>query len=157
MATAQAITETIQSQPDKFDVLIFGNEAADTSGYQVGIRVAHALDLPCVTGIKALEIKDGKAVAKREASDGWEVFEVPLPALFTVKEGINLPRYPSLPGRMRAKRAKIERIEPAQNEDGLEKIRLKVQTEQSTSAEILGEGAQATPKIVEILKKVGVV
>jgi electron transfer flavoprotein beta subunit len=160
MATARAIVDAIKAQQAEvgaFEVLLFGNEAADTGGYQVGIRVAHALDWPCVTGIKALEINNGTAIAKREATSGWEVYQVPLPAVFMVKEGINLPRYPSLPGRLRAKRAKIERIEPQRNEGGLAKVRLKVPTDLSTGAEILGEGPEAAPKIVEVLKKAGVV
>ncbi len=160
MATARAIVEAIHAQQAAgvdFDLLLFGNEAADSGGYQVGIRVAHALDLPCVTGIKALEVKDGTAIARREASGGWEIFEVPLPAAFSVKEGINLPRYPSLPGRLRAKKAQIRQIVPQQRQGGPDKVKLKVPQEQSRGAEILGEGAQAAPKIVEILKKVGVV
>ena len=160
MATARAIVEAIRTQQaegNNFDVLLFGNESADSGGYQVGIRVAHALDLPCVTGIKALEIQDGKAIARREASGGWEIYEVPLPAVFTVKEGINLPRYPSLPGRLRAKKATIERIEPQRNEGGLEKVRLKIPAEQHKGAEILGEGPEAASKIVDVLKELGVV
>ena len=158
MATAQAIVEAIRAQQTEsgpFDVLLFGNEAADTGGYQVGIRVAYALDLPCVTGVKALEIGNGSAVAKRETSAGWEIFKVPLPAVFTVKEGINLPRYPSLPGRLRAKKATIERIRPQQIDGDLAKIRLLVPEEQSSGAEILGQGPEAGPQVVEILKKLG--
>lgn len=157
VATARAIVAAIQARPDNFDLLLFGNESADSGGYQVGIRVAHALDLPCVTGIKALEIKNGAAIAKREAGGGWEIFEVALPAVFTVKEGINLPRYPSLPGRLRAKKAAIERVQPQQQPGGLEKIRLKVPAEQHRGAEILGKGPEAAPKVVEILQKIGVV
>ena len=155
-ATAEAIVEAIRAQPEAFDVLLFGNESADSGGYQVGIRVAYALDLPCVTGIKSLDIENGTATAKREAAGGWEIFEVPLPAVFTVKEGINLPRYPSLPGRLRAKKAQIERVQPQQGAGGLTKIKLKVPDEQDTGAEILGQGAQAAPNVVEILQKVGV-
>ncbi|HEX5644260.1 MAG TPA: electron transfer flavoprotein subunit beta/FixA family protein, partial [Erythrobacter sp.] len=114
-ATAQAIVEAVRAGGENFDLLLFGNEAADSGDYQVGIRVAHALDLPCVAGIKALEIKDGMAIAKRETAKGWEVFEVALPAVFTVKEGINLPRYVPLLGRMKAKKKAIERIQPATN------------------------------------------
>jgi electron transfer flavoprotein beta subunit len=160
MATARAIVEAIRAQQaegSQFDMVLFGNEAADTGGYQVGIRVAHALDWPCVTGIKALEVKNGSAVARREASGGWEIYEVALPAVFTLKEGINLPRYPSLPGRLRAKKAQIERLEPQWNGGGPEKIRLKVPKEQSSGAEILGEGPAAAAKIVELLRKIGVV
>ncbi len=160
IATARAIVETVQVKRDQgtdFDILLFGNEAADTGDYQVGIRVAHALDLPCVTGIKALEIRDGTAIAKREVSGGWEVYEVPLPAVFTVKEGINVPRYPSLRGRMMAKRKEIEHIEPERNGGGLQKLRLRVPEEENGGAVILGEDREAVPKVIEILKELGVV
>ena len=159
-ATAQALTEAIRAQQAEngdFDALIFGNESADSGGYQVGIRVAQALDIPCVTGIKSLEISDGKAVAKREAAGGWEIYQVSLPAVFTVKEGINLPRYPSLPGRLRAKKAKIDQSQPQPGSGGLTKVRLKVPQEQSAGAEILGEGPSAAPKVVEVLKNMGVI
>lgn len=158
IATARAIVDAVSAQREAgvdFDVLLFGNEAADTGDYQVGVRVAHALDLPCVTGIKSLELRDGSAIAKREISDGWEVYEVSLPAVFTVKEGINVPRYPSLRGRMMAKRKEITRLEPQWNGGGLEKIRLKLPEEEETGAEILGEGAQAAPKVVALLEELG--
>jgi len=104
MATAAAIADAVRAQRDQgrdFDLLLFGNEAADTGDYQVGIRVAHALGLPCVTGVKALELANGSAVARREASGGLEELELALPAVITVKEGINLPRFASVPGRLR--------------------------------------------------------
>jgi electron transfer flavoprotein beta subunit len=115
--TARAIVATIEAERSagrSFDLLFFGNEAADTGDYQVGIRVAYALGWPVVTGIKALEIADGKATARREAAGGWEIFEVDLPAVITVKEGINLPRYPTVPGRLKAKRAPIDTRDAAQ-------------------------------------------
>ncbi len=155
-ATAQAIVEAIRARPEPFDLLLFGNESADSGGYQVGIRVAYAFDLPCVTGIKALEIKNGAAIVKREFPGGWEVYETPLPAAFMVKEGLNLPRYPSLPGRLRAKKAPIEQTKPPRRDDGLEKVRLRTLAEQDKGAEILGRGPEAAPKVVEVLKRVGV-
>ena len=103
-----------------------GNEAADTGDYQVGVRVAHALGWPCVTGIKHLEIDGGQARARRDNPAGAETFEVTLPAVISVKEGINLPRYPSLPGRLRAKRAVIEQYEPQWQPEGLRKQALRV-------------------------------
>ena len=93
-----------------YDLLLLGNEAADTGDYQVGIRVAEALGWPCATGIKHLALEDGRVRARREYRGSEETFEFRLPAVITVKEGINLPRYPSLPGRLRAKRAVIERV-----------------------------------------------
>ena len=111
VSTAAAIVEAIRAEAAAgitYDLLLFGNEAADSGDFQVGIRVALALGLPCISGVKSLEIKDGVATARREAGGGWEVFEVPLPAVVAVREGINLPRYPSVPGRLRAKKKEIE-------------------------------------------------
>jgi electron transfer flavoprotein beta subunit len=156
-ATAAAIVEAVREDAatSGYDLLLFGNEAADTGDFQVGIRVARALGLPCVTGIKALELRDGVAVARREQAGGWEVFEVPLPAVVTVKEGINLPRYPSIPGRLKAKRQPIERISSARRDNGLQKVRLALPEEEQREAEILGRGADAAPQIVELLQELG--
>lgn len=160
MATASAIVDAVRAQGAaglEFDLLLFGNEAADTGDYQVGIRVAHALDLPCVTGVKGLGVRNGRVAAKREAAGGWEIFDVALPAVLTVKEGLNLPRYPSLPGRLKAKKKAIERIRPEWHGGGLEKARLKVPTERGSAVEILGRGPEAAPRAVEVLRALGLV
>lgn len=157
IATADAIVAAIKAEGQNYDLLLFGNEAADTGGYQVGIRVAYALDMPCVTGIKALEVKDGQAIAKREVPGGWEVFEVPLPAVFSVKEGINLPRYPPVLGRMQAKKKPIKRLKPEWKNGGLEKIKLTLPPVQGSKVAILGKGKDAAPKVVEVLQKLGLV
>lgn len=153
MATANAIVNAIKTAENPFDLLLFGNEAADSGGYQVGIRVAHALDLPCVTGVKALEIHGDTATAKREAGGGFEIYELPLPAVVTVKEGINLPRYPSVPGRLRAKKKPLATSTPEKMGGGLEMVRLVTPPEQSKSAEVLGEGTAVVPKIIELLRE----
>ena len=153
-ATAAALAEALRD--GGHDLLLFGNESADSGGYQVGIRVAHALGLPCVTGVKGIEIADGTATVRREEGGGWEIFEVPLPAVLTVKEGINLPRYASLPGRLRAKKLEIVRVEPAWREGDLRKQRLVVPQEQGSHVELLGEGPAAAPRVVEVLKELGV-
>jgi electron transfer flavoprotein beta subunit len=154
-ATAAAIAGAVGDRG--FDLLLFGNEAADTGDYQVGVRVAHALGLPCVTGVKGLEVGDGHVVARREAGGGWEVFELPLPAVVSVKEGINLPRYPSLPGRLKAKKAAIETVPVSARASRLEKVRLVVPQEAPSAVEILGSGAGAAPRVVEVLRDLGVV
>ena len=159
-ATAEAIVAAVRAEAAAgldYDLLLFGNEAADTGDYQVGVRVAYALGLPCVTGIKSLEIGDGKVVARREAASGSEVFEAPLPAVVTVREGINLPRYPSIPGRIRAKRQAIERSEPAWPGNRLSKVRLKLPPEQEKRVEVLGRGAEAAPRVAEVLEDLGLV
>jgi electron transfer flavoprotein beta subunit len=160
VATARAITEAIGAQEaanGPFDLILFGNESADSGGFQVGVRVAHALARPIVTGVKGLTPGDSRIVARREAiGGGWESFDLPLPAIVSVKEGINLPRYPSIPGRLRAKKKEIERTTPVWRSGGLEKIVLRLPKEEVTAAEVIGRGADAAPAIVDLLGRLGV-
>jgi len=159
MATARAITRTIRDQESAngaFDLVLFGNESADSCGHQVGVRVAHALGRPCVTGVKAIELGAGGVVARREAASGWEVFEVPLPAVLGVKEGLNLPRYPSIPGRLKAKKRPLERISPEPEPGGQQKVRLMHPPERRNAVEVLGSGPEAARRVVEVLRKAGV-
>jgi electron transfer flavoprotein beta subunit len=159
-ATAGAIVDAIRAQEaagEPFDLILFGNESADAGGYQVGIRTAHALGRPIVTGVKQIEIGDGRVTARREAGGGWEVFELPLPAVLAVKEGINLPRYPSMPGRLKAKKKPVEVIELSPPENDLRKTRLRLPQGQDKKVEILGQGVDAVPVAVERLRAIGVV
>ncbi len=111
-ATAAALVEAIRSaQSDDagpFDLIVFGNESADAGNFQVGIRVAYALGLPVVTGLKGLTVADGRARCEQEVAAGRDVYDVPLPAVVTVKEGLNLPRYPSVPAKLRANRKPVD-------------------------------------------------
>ena len=155
IATAEAIVAAAR-RSGPYDLLLFGNEAADTGDYQVAVRVAHALGLPCVTGIKNLEVSDTGARARREYRGVEEIYDIALPAVVSVKEGINLPRYPSLPGRLRAKRAAIEQTAPEWHAEGLRKERLRVPAGETKRAEILGSGADAVPALVALLDDLGV-
>ena len=124
IATAAAIAAEVRAH--RYDLVLLGNEAADTGDYQVGIRLAHELGWPVATGIKNLSVSLDGVVARREYRGVEEAYSLPLPAVVTVKEGINLPRYPSLPGRLRAKRATVERSAPAWAAEGLRKEALRV-------------------------------
>jgi electron transfer flavoprotein beta subunit len=148
-ATAAAIVDAARGE-EPFDLLLFGNESADAGNYQVGIRVAYALGLPVV------EIGDSRARVERDAGGARDVYEVPLPAVLTVLEGLNLPRYPSVPGRLRAKSKPLAVVEPSRPESKLEKLRLVVPEGQGKQAEILGYGADAAPKVVEVMQQLGV-
>ena len=150
-ATAEAIAVAIVEQETPFDLLMFGNESADAADYQVGIRVAHALDMPCVTGVKSLEIADGKAIARREGSDGIEVFELELPAVVTVKEGINVPRYPSIPGRLKAKKKEITRVAVERPEETIDSVKLILPPGRASQVEVLGTGKDAAAAVVDML------
>jgi electron transfer flavoprotein beta subunit len=155
-ATAAAIVEAVRAEPQPFDLLLFGNESADAAGYQVGIRVGHALGLPVVTGLKKIELRDGAIRCERDVAGARDVYVTPLPAALTVLEGLNLPRYPSVPGRLRAKQKPLARTAVSPSESQLEKLRLVVPEGQGKQAEILGEGAQAAPRVVAVLQEIGV-
>lgn len=139
-----------------FDLIMFGNEAPDSGDFQVGVRVAEALGRPCVTGVKALEVGDGEVVARRDSGRGMEVYRVALPAVVTVKEGLNLPRYPSLPGRLGAKRKPLERRPVDPGSDGLRSVGLRLPDSDGRGAVTLGAGAEAAPAVVELLDDLGV-
>lgn len=153
-ATARAISDSIVDET--FDLLLFGNEAADTGDYQVAVRVAHALGLPCVMGVKAIEIDGSRVRVRREAQGGWEVFEAELPAVIAVREGLNLPRFPSVPGRLRAKKKPIETISVKPEVGGQEMLRLMLPPGAGKQVEVLGRGPEAASKVVEILRTLGV-
>jgi electron transfer flavoprotein beta subunit len=154
-ATASALVEAIRAE-EPFDLILFGNESADASGFQVGIRVAYALGLPVVTGVKAVAAADGRARLEQEVPGGRDVYDVALPALVTVKEGLNLPRYPSVPAKLRAKNKPVDVKSVTRPESKLEKLRLVVPEGQGKQAEILGNGPDAAPAVVEVMQKLGV-
>lgn len=157
--TAAALLDAIRADEAEhggFDMIFFGNESADSAGFQVGIRVAHGLGRPCVTGLKKVSLDGSSVRCEQELEAGRDVYLVPLPAVLTVKEGLNLPRYPSVPGRMRARSKPVEVTNLSRPEPRLELIRLAVPEGQGRRAESLGTGAAAAPAVVDMLEKAGV-
>jgi electron transfer flavoprotein beta subunit len=157
-ATAATLTEAIRADEaasGRFDIIFFGNESADSGGFQVGARVAHALGRPCVTGLKRVAIEGSSVRCEQEVEGGRDVYTVPLPAVLTVKEGLNLPRYPSVPGKMRARNKPVAVTTPTRPAPLLELISLAVPAGQGRRAESLGSGAAAAPAVVELLRKAG--
>jgi electron transfer flavoprotein beta subunit len=156
-ATAAAIVDAIGSDSEQFDLILFGNESADAGNYQVAIRVATTLGLPCVNGVKGIDVRDGQLRCEQEVAGGRDVYLVPMPAVVTVKEGLNLPRYPSVPGRLRAKRKPVESSSPPRASARLEMVRLVLPEGSKKEAEILGRGPEAAPVVVEKLRELGLV
>jgi electron transfer flavoprotein beta subunit len=153
-ATATAIVDAIRDE--SFDLLLFGNESADAGNYQVGIRVAYALGLPVVTGLKKIEVREGGARVERDVGGARDVYDLALPAVLGVLEGLNLPRYPSVPGRLRAKSKPLAVVDVVRPASKLEKVRLVVPEGQGKQAEVLGTGADAAPRVVEVMQQLGV-
>ncbi|WP_280535876.1 electron transfer flavoprotein subunit beta/FixA family protein [Halopenitus sp. POP-27] len=151
--TATAIADYVADAETDFDLLLVGNESADAANYQVGTHLASRLDRPFVAGIKSLDVEDGTAIAKREVAGGEEVYEVDLPAVIAVKEGLNEPRYPSMRSKMRARKQEVASAtpEPA-GADCLEMVRLESPDDDEGAAEILGESADAADDVLEVLR-----
>ena len=154
-ATARAIVDAMRAE-DAFDLVLFGNESADAGNYQVGIRVAYALGLPVVTGLKKIEMRNGEVRCERDVGGARDVYVVPRPCVLAVLEGLNLPRYPSVPGRLRARSKPLTVLEPSPTDPKLEKLRLVVPEGQGKQAEVLGHGPEAAPRVVEVMRALGV-
>jgi electron transfer flavoprotein beta subunit len=158
-ATAGAVVDAIradEAEHGPFDLVVFGNESADSGGYQVGIRVAHALGRPVATGLKRIGVGDGTVRCEQEVAGGRDVYVLPLPAVVTVKEGLNLPRYPSVPGRLRAQKKPVSTAAPVRPASRLEKLALRVPEGEGTTAEVLGHGPGAAPAVMRLLADLGV-
>jgi electron transfer flavoprotein beta subunit len=136
-AVAQAHGEEGRS----YDLVLLGNDAADTGDFQVGIRLAYALGLPVVNGVSTLEVADGVVSAHVDGP---------------ILEGGVEPRYPSLKGRMAAKKIQIEEREPVTTPAGSSRVQLTLPPPAPSSVEILGEGAAAAAAVVDLFEKLGV-
>lgn len=107
--TAKILSEYLKDK--EVDLILAGNVAIDGGSGQVGPRVAESLDIPYVTTITKLEINGTSVKVIRDVEGDSEEIETTLPLLVTAQQGLNEPRYPSLPGIMKAKRKPLEELE----------------------------------------------
>jgi electron transfer flavoprotein beta subunit len=107
--TARILAEYLKDK--EADLIFAGNVAIDGGSGQVGPRVADLLDIPYVTTITKIQV-DGESVQIiRDVEGNSEMIETTLPLLVTAQQGLNEPRYPSLPGIMKAKKKPLEEVE----------------------------------------------
>ncbi len=151
-----AVVEAHAAQGRTYDLVLLGNDAADTGDFQVGIRLAHALGRPVVNGVRTVEVEQGVATARAAGPGGVETYRVPLPAVATVLEGGVEPRYPTITGRMKAKKAKVEVVAPRGEPRGSGRVRLTLPPAQPSTVEVLGEGPDAAKAVVDLLERLGV-
>ncbi len=191
---AQVIGDIVRDRAEggqTFDLVLVGNDAADTGDFQVGIRLAYDLEYPVLTNIQTISPVDGGAVdgdsdgPGGEAGDGsggasgggsgsvsdggagvieargigpagTEVFTLALPAVIAVQEGGVDPRYPSITGRMKAKKAPITEYDAPEPGTGSPRISLELPEVKQSAVTILGEGPDAAPALVDVLEEIGV-
>lgn len=107
--TSKVLAEFLKDkQPD---IILIGNVSVDNSSGQVGPRLAEALNIEVVTTITKLDISDGVATVERDVEGDKEIIEVSLPIIVSCQQGLNEPRYPSLPGIMKAKKKPLETLD----------------------------------------------
>ena len=138
------------------ELVLLGNDAADSGDFQVGIRLAYELGWPVVNGVTMVTVEDDTVVASGDGPEGHETYRVPLPAVVTVLEGGVEARYPTVPGRMKAKRVPIERRAPTAEPTGPQRVRLLLPPPQPSNVQVLGQGAEAAPAVVDLLERLGV-
>jgi electron transfer flavoprotein beta subunit len=157
---AEAIAEVVrahQAAGTTYDLVLLGNDASDTGDFQVGIRLSYLLDRPVVAGVSTMSVQGDRVTARGQSPDGGtEIFDVPLPAVLTVMEGGIEPRYPTIPGRMKAKKVTIEQVAPSAAPRGSGRLRLKLPPAQPSQVKVLGEGPEATGALVDLFEELGV-
>ncbi len=111
VGTARALAAVLARE--EFDLVLLGQQAGDSECYVMAPAVAELLQRPCVTQVAALELNGSMLRVKRQVETGYDTIEVPLPAVLSVSDAINEPRYPSLPAIMGAKRKPHEVLDAA--------------------------------------------
>lgn len=124
--TAKVLTEYLKNK--EVDLIIGGNVTVDGGSGQVGPRVAEMLDIPYITTITKLEIDGRKVTIVRDVEGDSETIEASLPILVTAQQGLNEPRYPSLPGIMKAKKKPFDKVDLEDLELDEDDVEAKVQT-----------------------------
>ena len=155
-----AVVQAHESAGRTHDLVLLGSDASDTGDFQVGIRLAYELGRPVVNGATTVSVEDGSdgpvAVAIAKGPEGQETYRVPLPAVITIREGGVEPRYPSVKGRMAAKKVQIEERTPASEPRGPQRVKLLLPPPTPSSVQILGEGPEAAPAVVDLFEQLGV-
>ncbi len=113
LVTAKVLAAAIKGLP--YDIVLCGKVATDDNSGQVGPALAELLGIPHISGATTLEVDDDakKATATREVEGGFMRMEVPIPAVITAEKDLNAPRYPSLPGIMKAKTKPVDKKDVA--------------------------------------------
>jgi electron transfer flavoprotein beta subunit len=119
VATSYALAKVLERE--SADLVLFGQQSADSDGAVLWAAVADRLRLPLVSQAAELTHGDAKLTVKRQTEFGYDVIETPLPAVVAVSDAINEPRYPSLKGIMGAKSKPQETLTLA--EAGIERDR----------------------------------
>ena len=106
-ATSDAIAAGIK-KIGEYDIIFAGRQAIDGDTAQVGPQIAEKLGIPQVTYVKNFELQDQSAIVERSLEDGYEKLKVKLPCVLTAIKELNVPRYMSVRGILRAAKTEVK-------------------------------------------------
>lgn len=95
----------------EYDIILTGYMAVDDGSAQVGPRLAELLGIPHISTITKLNVDGDTVEVEKDVEGDVEYIQSKLPILVTAQQGLNEPRYPSLPGIMKAKKKPLERLD----------------------------------------------
>src|SRR6201994_3550872 len=107
-ATGYALAKVLESESP--DLVLLGQQSDDGECYTIGAVVADHLKMPSLTQVIKMDVQDGGLRCERQAEYGYDTVEVDLPAVISVGDAINEPRYPSLKAIMGAKKKPLETV-----------------------------------------------
>ena len=146
---AKIIGQVIKDQ--KFDLIISGREAIDDNFSATSLILSEILGYNHVSEVIEEKIEGNKIIVKRILEEAEETYEMQLPALITVRKGINNPRYPTLPNVMKSKRMPLNRVEV--KSDGDDILVHYEDKPQKSGAKILdGKYDEIADKLISIMK-----
>ncbi|MED5199524.1 MAG: electron transfer flavoprotein subunit beta/FixA family protein [Gemmatimonadota bacterium] len=149
LATAKALAAELETREEQ--LVLFGVKAGDDDQQQVGPMVATLLGRPCASNVTSFEVGEGVLRCHRDVEGGTEVVELDLPAVVTLTKGAFELRFASLKGIMAAKRKPLDVKDVDLPESRLSVERLDYPPERAEGW-ILGEGADAVPELVQLLR-----
>jgi electron transfer flavoprotein beta subunit len=105
-ATGYALAKVLEQESP--DLVLLGQQSDDGECYTIGAIVADHLQMPSLTQVIKIDVEGGALVCERQAEYGYDTVEVELPAVISVGDAINEPRYPSLKAIMGAKKKQLD-------------------------------------------------
>ncbi len=107
-ATGLALAKTLERESP--DLVLLGQQSDDGECYTIGAVVADHLKMPSLTQVIKMDVKEGTLTCERQAEYGYDTVEIPTPAVISVGDAINEPRYPSLKAIMGAKKKPVDKL-----------------------------------------------
>ena len=150
MATAEALAQVLRE--GHYDLILLGKQAIDDDHQQIGPILSEKLGMPAANVVTKLEFTANKIIADRQIEGGFEKVECEVPAIITTQRGLNEPRYASLKGIMAAKKIPIEEVTVNIPDDKIEILEINYPP-QKPPGKIVGEGADAVPELIRLLKE----